>query len=703
MNSEFTRKDIAQRISYKWFKYKGDEDEKDERIINLLSEALTPKVNPTVIDMVEAVLGSIQNYSIDRAIDTLWSSLVTFDIFIDHSIDGTVVREQPQMDASSVEFDTNPSPQLIEGDSQGSNQSLILDADSDDLSVDQYSSRTALYPHIPPTHIDLHPEMTLRTGLFRTLPPGKDRPQLNEVQVYELGKALSNGYRYMTIKGSVLDTDLDLTNYLCLSHWFGRMSNEEFENAKMTPLPMTIEKFYSPIPESLRPSSYVIHDHLLASLSRIKSVALTFYPSQADAEGKTKKRVGMVTNLAGTLSLTSDGTIEISPTPELKSLYTSTKRLMPINRSSIIGLPNQMARSLALWLASKPGFDNADWKFFSNIKISAKDLLSEIHKKEKYSHNDLQLLSDALNSLSAAKLVRYDVSFRYSKVDKEKQRLKKLTMTSEITFKAHRLSNSKVFIANNLSDSDDEESLGNPMFPGKAKPRGDSEYKMFTIYIKNIYGKNASDEIIDKWKKEHSECHSLLGDIKFVNGRHISESIIANWMSEYGSKFDLLVRKIFEAYKSHPAMSTLLLKGVYPFKKTAILNMLKLLNRTTDAEMMDDIIKMGPFRIKKSESELDKLIRSLPTKSNFKAKSGNDWYEENKTKVAEIKKLIKACDNPLHELAKVDRRVLNGRLIKPLLDCGRKKEAESFSAMYETGRDSIEDEKVSERNRKRNS
>ena len=88
----------------------------------------------------------------------------------------------------------------------------------------------------------------------------------------------------------------------------------------------------------------------------------------------------MIANLAGTLHVRGDGMIEISPTPELRNLYTSTRRLIHLNRTSVIGLASQMARLLGMWLAAKPGF-NQEWTEI-NIKISVKSLLQEIHPKK---------------------------------------------------------------------------------------------------------------------------------------------------------------------------------------------------------------------------------------------------------------------------------------------------------------------------------
>jgi hypothetical protein len=650
-------KDIPILILHKWLKHNGAAED----VIPVISEALTPKVNHKAVNMVETVLNISPNYTVQMAIDAMWGSIIgCMDIVVDH---------QGKNDDSVVKSTQDPSLRSeikhVEGELllAGSIDEADSSTQDDD---DSTSPALALYPHIPPKHIDLHPDMTLRTGLFRTLPVMKNHPQLNEIQVYELGKALSNGYRYMTVKGPVLDTDLDLTNYLCLTHWFGRMNTQAFEEATSKPLPMTIEEFFSPIPQALRPSDYLVHEKLLDSLARLKTVALIFYPTLGDAEGTTKKRSGMVTNLAGTLNLRRDGKIEISPTPELRNLYTSTKRLMPLNRSSVIGLPSQMARILALWLAAKPGYTDNEWTRLNNLMISAGDLLMEIHPKEKHNHNDLQLISDALNAMSDARLVKYEVKFINSKYDDGRAR--KLTLKSQITFNAHRLANKRVFIATQLTDEQLCESLGNPLFPTKTTQlTGGSEVKL------------------------------LLNEMKFPRGHAISDKKLEEWLSVHGNNLNAIAAKMRKAFKKSPREAIKLLTGVNSSKKNALMNFFVLCSREDDAAMMRDILICNPQRDK--QSTIESLIRSIPIKPA--SVSGSEWYANNQKTVAAIKAALKKSTNPLNDMASIHKRVLFGRLINPLLAAEQNRDAEYFRGLYDAGKDGAEDDAVAERNRKR--
>lgn len=117
---------------------------------------------------------------------------------------------------------------------------------------------------------------------------------------------------------------MDLVSYICITHWLGRLSKERFEQAIIKPIRMTIERFFH---RFLRICGHRITcwTKIVDSLARLKSVALLFYPTLDDADETTRKRSVMIANIVGTLRLEPDGTIEISPTPELRTLYLSTK------------------------------------------------------------------------------------------------------------------------------------------------------------------------------------------------------------------------------------------------------------------------------------------------------------------------------------------------------------------------------------------
>ena len=83
----------------------------------------------------------------------------------------------------------------------------------------------------------------------------------------------------MTLRGQVLNTSMDLQIYLCLAHWFGRMTKEQFDSAIKVPKVLTLDEFFSPLPEEARPSEYYVEESLLDSLARLKSVTMLFYPT----------------------------------------------------------------------------------------------------------------------------------------------------------------------------------------------------------------------------------------------------------------------------------------------------------------------------------------------------------------------------------------------------------------------------------------
>ena len=653
MHSQGRRSEIAALILRKTFMQGGATD---EDVIEEMQIAVGRQVNIKVISMVEVLLNVTPSYTIQMAIDALWDRIAgRMEVIV--SIDSPdALINQPDC----------PSDKSLEG------EVIFADHISEDL--EESKPALAMYPHIPPKYIDLHPDMTLRTGLFRTLPKSKERALLNERQVYELGKALSNGYRYMTVKGPILDTDIDLTTYLCLTHWFGRMDVRTFEDATNKPITMTIEEFYSPIPKTQKPSDYLVNELLLDSFGRIKTVALIFYPTLADAEGMTRKRSGMVTNIAGTLNLRPDGKVEISPTPELRNLYTSTKRLMPLNRSSVIGLPNQMARILALWLASKPGFSDNEWTQLNNITITAGDLLTEIHPKERHTHNDLQLVSDALNAMTEARLVKYDVVFKNAKIKASSEGCKKLTLASKIIFFAHRLANKRVFIATELTDKDLGETLGNPLFPTKRPVMGNAEVKR------------------------------IFAHLSFPRGRHLSKDVVSSWLSMNEDRLIPLISIIRKAYEKSNQEAQSALAGIHRNKKTALVNALELCGMDSDALMIKEIMTYKPQSKKPGPIEslihpVESLVRSLPLKKPYV--SSSEWYDENKKTISAIRSALKESSNPLHDMASINKRVLFGRLIKPLKLAERNKDADYFAGLYYAGQDSKEDDAVSNRNRNR--
>lgn len=234
-------------------------------LIPLAAMSLMSRISPVAIDSVEKFLIGAPGYSVHEAIDILLPSLKNKDtLLMDGSsnvphktVDHGSVQAEPELKNQSDNNSITESKAkrihrvqpVVQYEDDSIEGELILASASESstlqaVSEDEYPP--LLFGHHPPKNIDLHPEMTLRTGLFRTLPSGRKHPELDESQIYELMKPLKNGSRFMSMKGPVLNSGIDLTNYLCLTHWFGRMNKEEYEASITNPVLMSLEEFFSP-------------------------------------------------------------------------------------------------------------------------------------------------------------------------------------------------------------------------------------------------------------------------------------------------------------------------------------------------------------------------------------------------------------------------------------------------------------------------
>lgn len=633
----------------------------DESLIHTMTQAIIPHINPQAVDVVERLIGGSPSLSPKAAIEALRKTNI--EILIDPSSTG---------DQSSAKSDKNKSRSdsvRSQGEMEGE---LILGSKHEIGSANQADddedppppiANMALYSHMPPKNIDLHPDFILKTGLFRVLPPVKQHPSLDEMQIYELAKPLANGYRYMTLRGQVLNTSMDLQIYLCLAHWFGRMTKEQFDSAIKVPKVLTLDEFFSPLPEEARPSEYYVEESLLDSLARLKSVTMLFYPSLDETD---RKRQAMVANLSGTLHLPGNGTIEISPTPELRSVYHSNK-LNALNRASVAYLPSQMAKLLGLWLASRTGYTE-DWTKI-NVVITAKQLLMEIHPKDRYCHNELRLLEQALNELTQARLVRYSVEFVGSKVLDKTGKPSTLTMASKLTFFGHRFGNKQVFRIGDGTISDCDQ---NPQF--RTKPRG---------------------------KQVKTEAGQILADISFasLSGPSVSEEKIQVWRTQFENKLLKTITLLSKAFDESPLAARKMLAGVSSSKVESMQRVLELLGLDDDAGMIREIIRANPRKVE--QSELESLIRSIPTRRRNETASA--WYKANQLLISTIKSSLAESPNALQELSSIDSRVVHGRLITPLLYAQKTKEAEFFKGLFDAGRQSAEENLITERNLKRRS
>ena len=638
----------------------------DEAVIPAMTQAIIPYVNPQAVDVVERLLMGSPSLSPKAAIAALRKTDI--NILIDPADVSTHSQEsntppptKNKVRSDSVRLQGGLEGELILGEKhQVPSISKTDDEEEDDAPP---IANMALYSHMPPKNIDLHPDFILKTGLFRVLPPVKKHPSLDEMQIYELAKPLANGYRYMTLRGQVLNTSMDLQIYLCLAHWFGRMTKEQFEAAIKEPKVLTLDEFFSPLPEGARPSEYYVEENLLESLARLKSVTMLFYPSLDETD---RKRQAMVANLSGTLHLPGNGTIEFSPTPELRSVYHSNK-LNALNRASVAYLPSQMAKLLGLWLASRTGYTE-DWTKI-NVMITAKQLLMEIHPKERYCHNELRLLEQALNELTQARLVRYSVEFIGSKkVDDDTGKPTTLTMASRLTFFGHRFGNKQVFKIGDSSTSDCDQ---NPQFR----------------------------EVKSRSKQNKTEAGKLLADISFasLSGPSVSDDKIQVWRTKFEKKLLQILTLLSQAFDVSPLAARKMLAGVSSSKVESMQRVLDLLGRDDDAGMIREIIRANPR--KAEQSELESLIRSIPTRRRNETASA--WYKANQLLISTIRSSLAESPNALQELSSIDSRVVNGRLITPLLYAGKTKEAEFFKGLFEAGRQSAEENVITERNLKR--
>lgn len=628
----------------------------DYELIPLAAKSLMSRINPIAVDSVEKFLIGAPGYSVHEAIDILLPSLKNKDTLL---MDGNSTVPHKTLDHGSAQAEPELKNQsdnnsaietkakrihrvqpVVQYEDDSIEGELILASEPSTLqTVQEDEYPPLLFGHHPPKNIDLHPEMTLRTGLFRTLPSGRKHPALDESQIYELMKPLKNGSKFMSMKGPVLNSGIDLTNYLCLTHWFGRMNKEEYEASISNPVVMSLEDFFSPIPENLRPTDYLVNKQMIDSFDRVKTIRLHFYPSISDAEGLNKNRSVMIANLAGTLHVRGDGMIEISPTPELRNLYTSTRRLIHLNRTSVIGLASQMARLLGMWLAAKPGF-NQEWTEI-NIKISVKSLLQEIHPKEKHTMGDLRLLSSALDELSASGLIKYEIIIKNSKTKKE---IKNLTLASILYFSHHRFSNKTAFV------SDQPPVLIAP----KAKKQVKPNYK----------------------------AGQLLVGLPFLPGNALKSNLEA-WDELHKTTIDeiMLILKKKSRVSLNDAREQL--HGTRDNSRKAFARTLLRSGRKDDYDLFIRITSINPQ--KKQQSEIETMIRSLPLVKG----SAKEWYSNNKQAIGRIFTELGAIKGPQHVLSIIHKRVIYGRLITPLELAGEAKKSVYIRGLFDMGRDSV--------------
>ena len=619
-------------------------------VIKVMAPPLLPKINKSAVSMLLNFVSTAPELSVERALEIIWPAMEKMTLLVDeaneHNVGGAEEKDHPEPTAVA-----------------NTRAPVVIEQDTDYLvEYDRVQTRS-LYPDRspPPENIDLHLDMTLKTGMFRVLASGKTPPALDEHRIYHLTTPLSSGHAYMSLRGPTLNTQMDLVSYICITHWLGRLSKERFEQAIVKPIRMTIERFFSPIPEDMRPSDYLLDKKIVDSLARLKSVALLFYPTLDDADETSRKRSVMIANIVGTLRLEPDGTIEISPTPELRTLYLSTKKLVPINRSAVIQLNSQMARLLALWIAARPGKLMGRRVFLNLRPMTVLELLREIHPREtgRHNHNDRRQLSLALNELLSAGLIDVDIKYRNVKSKESDERL---TLSTEIHFKSHSI--------------------------GDARSVANSDLTLPVIDVprKRGRGKAYSTEVA-----EELQGLSFTASSTSPSARTKPKE----WLSANLDAVERIMSGLRKAAKKSPAGARLLLKGGDDRKLTSLAKVFESVARDADAALLRQIASHDPRKSKQSEFET--ILRSIPLKPAHLRVTF--WYRDNADTIARLKKMLSSSRSPLEVAAQIHKRVYFSRLVTPLIAVGRTDDANFFSGTWEAGRESIESNKRDDWNR----
>lgn len=641
----------------------------------LASVSVAKTINPKAVECVKGILSSLPNTGISQAVEAVWSMLSqTMPVIVDNAntAEPQPHNHLPGAQTSPVSVDSTRPPvsddQEWEPYTEDDQKNLGFGDDhydglvirepgpwpgqALDLTRGVIDTGAAFYPStIPPKHIDSHPDLLLKTGIFRALPSGRKHPALDETQIYELAKPLLSGEQYMRVSGEALNTTLDLINYECMVNLFGRMNNAQFDHAAKNGMIVSREKFYACLPQEVFPSDYLINTQTERSMVRIKTIALVLYHSIEDARNR---RNGRVVNLCGDVKLHDDeGKIELYPTLVLRGLYRSSQRTIQLNRSSMLKLPGQLSRVLALWLGTCGSYTTT----FTAIDktITVKELLRQIHPKETHRRGDLMMLSTALNELSLAGLVRYRLERRNVKhrPPNDDGRVN-LTMSSIIHFTGHRLSDKRVFADGELKIEDLDFSKKNPIL------RTDNSAKT----------------------KSLGTLASLLKSITFPQ-RNAAEATKAKWIKENGDTLERIVKGLIDEEKKGEGCGRRAMAGVHVNKLERLAPLLEQLGQARNAATVRDILLVNPLGVE--SSEIDTIIRSLPTLPE--KQNAGAWYKANSEKIRKIKRALDKSENPLRDIGKVNKRTLMGRLVKPLIRAGKEREAAYFRGMFDAARE----------------
>lgn len=249
-----------------------------------------------------------------------------------------------------------------------------------------------------PRQLSNHNPLVLSAGLFRTMPKSlinkgnQHRPVHESDVVHPLAPGVMRNARAMTLTGPILDTDFDARTYLCMVSILGNLTSAEYDQAVSHPMEITPEMFYEAVLENMgkREADAYIRDlieskKIVATCSRLRSVALTFYDDLSDAEnpnskGGLKGNV-LIAGLVSHIELLNTGYILLRPDPAMKTMYRETCRLIPINSSSILSLDHQFSLQLALWIPtlSTRQFDSQTGWVMVNRRYTVREILEQVH------------------------------------------------------------------------------------------------------------------------------------------------------------------------------------------------------------------------------------------------------------------------------------------------------------------------------------
>lgn len=554
------------------------------------------------------------------------------------------------------------------------------DSEHDDLIDDlehESSNATSLYPYMPPVTIDLHTELTMRRGLFRVMRNPTKPPALDKTVVHHLSLPIQKYYNVMTMSGSALNTELDLVNYLCVVHWFGRMNEEEFEQMVTKPRVMSMAEFYKPIPPDQLPPDCHNVGRIIASLERIKSVVLTFYASAEEAEGRTRATKAMIVNLSGTLKL-EDGNIHMSPTRELRGLYRSTHRLLPVNRISLIQLSSQFSKLLAMWIVSQGNqgrLDKEGWRVLNLAPYRAEKILREIHPlpslDRRYDTSAYDMLTNSLREMEGKGLLRYTCEY----INYKKEAPIRLTAKSTITLLAHRFGHKRTkFDESSLASADP---LVIEHDDVKAAPDGSMQLQQRTTNRKS--------------RAETSETAKHFSTLQFPRGL---DRNYQRWLNDNKDAVAAIVKAVRAAAKVSLVAARHELRGV---RQPRLAVFARILSETShpDASLFESVRLQNPqaeglaSRPSKAEtSKLELLIREIPCRTT--RQSATAWYNLHHTKILAVRKEIQRdLLTSMKVLGAINRLVFEARLVTPIQAAGDSNVAMWFRAQYEGSRESI--------------